>query len=446
MRFLFSIIVVLLFSSCSGSKKTLKVEELVYPNWISNRPLSGDYYIGIAKALKNDDNYLAVAKQNALMDLSSEISVKLSSSSIFHQVDKGDNYREDYQALIRMESQKDLEAYDLVASWENDKEYWLYYQLSKYKWAEIRAERKQKAIDEAYSYYKLALEKELKEDLPSAVHFAVKALDVLKLYMNESVRHTDLEYPLDVYCFEFLTNIYNSITSSFEEGMDSREFLIGSDLTLESFAIATGKGNVPFKIRSSFKGIPDRVLSKADGVVEVRAQSMDVYRKEHFVQFTLDWEGMLKTASPSDWTRSLLNFPESSYKISVYPVWPKVSISSEELNLDQEFGQSILLNEALNYFQDKGFEMVDDSHADYRINIKANTHKGSTNNLMHTALLQYEFVVQDDSEKLIYQQQKRELKGVQSSFSTAGINAYERSLDDFKWDVLRSFLKQLEGE
>jgi len=446
MRVLFSILITLLFISCSGTKQTVQIDEPVYPNWISNRPLSGDYYIGIAKALKNSIDYTSVAKQNALMDLSSEISVKLSSESIFHQVDKGDSYREDYQALIRMESQKDLEAYDLVASWETDKEYWLYYKLSKSKWAEIRAERKQKAVNEAYSYYKLALEKQLKEDVPSAVHFAVKALDVIKLYMNESVRHPDLEYPLDVYCFEFLADIHNSITYESELNLESREFLIGSDLTLESFDVHVRKNNIPFKIRSSFKGAPDRAFSKADGVVEVRAQGMDVYRKEHFVQFILDWEGMLKAASPSDWIWSLVDFPESSFKISVSPVWPKVSISSEELNLGQEFGQSILLNEALNYFQEKGFEIVDDSHADYKINIKANTHRGLISNRMHTALLQYEFVVQDASGKLMYQQQKHELKGVQASFPTAGINAYERSLDDFKWDVLRPFLKQLEGE
>ena len=47
---------------------------------------------------------------------------------------------------------------------------------------------------------------------------------------------------------------------------------------------------------------------------------------------------------------------------------------------------------------------------------------------------------------MIYQKQERALKGVQASFPTAGINAYERSLDDFKWDVLRPFLKYLEGE
>ena len=446
MRVLFSIIVTLIIASCSGVKQTVQIDKPDYPNWISNRPLSDEYYIGIAKALKNNADYPFQAKQNALMDLSSEISVKLSSESIFHQVDKGDSYREDYQALIQMESQKDLEAYDLVASWEDEKEYWLYYKLSKLKWKELRAERKQKAVNEAYTYYKLAIEKQLMEDVSSALHYAVKALDALKLYMNESVRHPDLEYPLEVYCFEFLADIHNSITYESELNLESREFLIGSDFTLESFDLSMGKGNIPFKIRSSFKGVPDRVFSNDDGIVKVCVQSMDVYRKEHFVKFILDWEGMLKAASPSDWIRNLVHFPESSFKISVTPVWPKVSISSEELNLGQEFGQSILLNEAINYFQDKGFEIVDDSQADYLISISANTLRGLINNRMHTALLQYEFVVKDGLGKLIYQQQERELKGVQASFPTAGINAYERSLDDFKWDVLRPFLKHLEGE
>ena len=71
--------------------------------------MSNDYYIGIAKALKKNADYSSIAKQNALMDFS-EIS-KLSSASIFHQVDKGDRYREDYQSLIEIKSHKDLEGY-----------------------------------------------------------------------------------------------------------------------------------------------------------------------------------------------------------------------------------------------------------------------------------------------------------------------------------------------
>ena len=63
---------------------------------------------------------------------------------------------------------------------------------------------------------------------------------------------------------------------------------------------------------------------------------------------------------------------------------------------------------------------------------------------MYTSMLAYEFVVRDFSGKIVYQQQERELKGVQASFASAGVNAYERSLDEFTWDVLRDFIKKLE--
>ena len=127
-------------------------------------------------------------------------------------------------------------------------------------------------------------------------------------------------------------------------------------------------------------------------------------------------------------------------------VLPKISIISNELNLGQECAQSILLNESLNYFQDKGFEIVEDKTADYQISIKSNTYKGLKNNRMHSALLQYDFVVKDSSGNIVFQEQKRELKSVQSNFPLAGINAYERSLDDFKSNILRPFIKQLVGE
>ena len=127
-------------------------------------------------------------------------------------------------------------------------------------------------------------------------------------------------------------------------------------------------------------------------------------------------------------------------------VLPKISIISNELNLGKECAQSILLNESLDYFQKKGFKIVDYKNSDYQINIKSNTYKGLTNNRMYSALLQYEFVVKDSSGNIVFQEQKRELKGVQSNFPSAGINAYERSLDDFKWDILCPFIKQLAGE
>ena len=435
-----------LLASCTGLKE-ISNQDVVYPNWISSRPISTEYYIGIAKSSKNKPDYEAIAKQNALLDLSSEISVNISSESIFHQVDKGDTYREDYQALIKVESQKNLEGYTMVASWESDDEYCMYYQLSKTQWEKIRADRIQKAITIAYSHYKTAEAYSVEKNFMLSIHYAVKALDALHLYMNETLIHPKLDKPLDVLCFQFLVDVHSSISFDVEKGTENRELvLMGSAISLEPFDVFVGNSNVPFKIRSSFKGFPNRILSDENGYLKARANSFDIYRKDHFVQFILDWEGILNDANASVWLKSLLDLPQRSFKISLNTLWPKIAINSTELNLGETMSQSILLNETINYLKGKGFEIVDSKNADFVISISANTNMGVANNTMHTTMLEYEFIVKNTSGKVIYQKQDRAIKGVQASFSTAGINAYERCLDDFKWEVLRGFLRFLEGE
>lgn len=444
MRNLVLVFFVCLLVACSGSKQVVQDELVLSPEWVSARPISSSYYIGIAKASKQSSDYQALAKQNALMDLSSEISVKLSTESIFHQVDKGDSYREDYQSLIQVESQKNLEGYTLVGSWENEAEYWLYYQLSKASWEKIQVERKQKAIDEAFSYYQLAIKQKAENEYVASVHYAVKALEALKLYMKEPLFHPSLDQPLDRLCFQFLADAHDSFQYEVESELKHRTHLVGDDISNSQFE-ARVVAEVPFKVRSSMKGIPAKIISSADGLLQVNATSVDANKEEHFVQFNLDWARILQEADASSWLCSLLDFPENSFVFEVQIKWPRIAISSAELNLGEAMSQSILLNETKDYLKDKGFEFAAESEADLVIFISANTREGLVSRRMHTALLEYTFTVNDSSENEIYHEQVRELKGVQASFPTAGINAYERSLDEFRWEVLRPFVRFLEG-
>ena len=245
---------------CSGVKEVV-LPEVVYPNWISSRPISSLSYIGIAKAPKRSSDYQAIAKQNALADLSSEISVTLSSASIFHQIDKGETYREEYQALIQVESQKQLEGYTLVDSWESESEYWMYYQLFKADWDRITAERKQKAIAQCYRFYKLALSNLEEGNVVASVTHAIKALDAVKIYLNESVLHSDLDEPLDALCFQLLAEIHNSLSYTLENGTQNQSLiLMGQNKVPHSFRVFIGSANLPFKVRSSL-GMLQHILS-----------------------------------------------------------------------------------------------------------------------------------------------------------------------------------------
>lgn len=447
MRYLFVISTfITLLWSCTSTKPIVDESVPSYPHWLLSRPISESNYIGIAKASKSSGDYQTIAKQNALMDLSSEISVKLNSESILHQVDKGQSYREEYQSLIQMQSHKELEGYKLVASWEDDKDYYLYYTLSKYEWEQIRVTRKANALEQAYTFYQLAIAESAKDKAALRVHYAVKALDRLKMYMNESLWYEGLDKPLDILCFEMLSDVHSSIGFEMHQGMQEREIvLMGKDISLEEFEVDVTSVGLPFKVRSSMKGIPDQLSSNDDGLLVIQASAIDVYRKEHFIHLQFDWKSLIEETTAESWVISLLDFPEKTFEIKVNAIWPKLAINSEELNLGEPMDQAILLNASSNFFRKKGFEFVDASEADYIISIQANTSRGLHNNRMHTALLYYQFEVNDASGELVFQKQMRELKGVQASFPSAGINAYERSLEDFSWDVLRPFIKLLEG-
>lgn len=440
------VVIITLLWSCTSTKPIVEEHKPDYPQWVLSRPISQSNYIGIAKASKSNEDYQSIAKTNALMDLSSEISVKLNSESIFHQVDKGQSYREEYQSLIQMQSHKELEGYELIASWENEKEYYLYYSLSKYKWEQIRQERKANALEQAYSFYQLAQEAHAITEFTMKVHYAVKALDLLKMYMNESLWYQGLDKPLDILCFEILSEAHNSVNFKMKEGSQHLEIvLMGKDISLEDFIVDVSSSGLPFKVRSSMKGIPDVLISDETGLLTAKASEIDVYKKEHFISLVFDWKSLIEETSKEAWIISLLDFPEKTFEIKLNAIWPKLSLNSEELNLGEPMQQAILLNTASNYFRNKGFELVEASEADYKISIQSNTSRGLHNNRMHTALLYYQFDVRDASGKLIFQHQMRELKGVQASFPSAGINAYERSLEDFTWDALRPFIKFLEG-
>ena len=83
------------------SKKNLSESEISSkksPEWVSQRPISSSYYVGIgvASILKNPTDYASIAKNNALNDLASEIEVKINSNSVLYNLEQNSKYREDY--------------------------------------------------------------------------------------------------------------------------------------------------------------------------------------------------------------------------------------------------------------------------------------------------------------------------------------------------------------
>ncbi|MBL7934493.1 MAG: LPP20 family lipoprotein, partial [Bacteroidia bacterium] len=107
-------------------------ETALAPGWVTKRPVNSSKFIGIGVADKTSgNNYQGEAKKNALFDLSSEIKVDISSNSILYTVQNNNQFNENFNSLIKLSNTDNIEGYKLVDAYENEKQYWLYYELDK---------------------------------------------------------------------------------------------------------------------------------------------------------------------------------------------------------------------------------------------------------------------------------------------------------------------------
>lgn len=157
------------------------------PDWVKSRPVNTLFYIGIGRALKSEANYQQQAKQNALSDLVSEIRVEVSGNSLLQQLDNGQEVKSVFEENIRLQAKQDIERFQLVDSWENDTEYWVYYELNKFDYEEYMEKRRQQVIRQGFDCWWKGREALQNGDLTLAAEMFMKGLDALQPCINEEL-------------------------------------------------------------------------------------------------------------------------------------------------------------------------------------------------------------------------------------------------------------------
>jgi len=137
------------------SKKKAKADpEPARPAWLSAKPAEDIYYVGIGHSIKDGtNNYIQSAKKSALEDLISEIKVNVSSSSVLTSIDVNKEFSEKYEQIINTTVADELEEYEQVDSWEDERNYWLYYRLSKQRYHDIKEQQKRDAVSLALDFF-----------------------------------------------------------------------------------------------------------------------------------------------------------------------------------------------------------------------------------------------------------------------------------------------------
>ncbi len=176
--------------ACKSKKEVAATPavEVQVPLWVSSRPNNGFKYVGIGVADKGkSSNYQIEAKKNALYDLSSEIKVNISSNSVLYTVQNNNNFNENFNSLINLTNTDNIEGYQLIDSYENEKQYWVYYTLDKVDYANQKAQKKQQIISKATNLISLSFNDEKNKDFSSCLKKRIQAFGVLTPYLSEEI-------------------------------------------------------------------------------------------------------------------------------------------------------------------------------------------------------------------------------------------------------------------
>ncbi|MDZ4666267.1 MAG: LPP20 family lipoprotein [bacterium] len=431
----------LLGLSCGASKVSDAVSSKKKPQWVQQRPTNTQFYIGIGYASKisNAGDFQRVAKKYALDDMMGEIKVTVSSNSVLSQQQNNQNFNQQFFSDTRMVASETMEGYQVLDSWENKEEYWIYYRLSKadfeaYKRKKIY-EATQKALDFMYRADKMSL----KQDYVSIFKLRVRAAASLQNYLNESIE-TEY-YGKNVFLLnEILSQLQDQLYMiRFSTPQTSINVTAGKalDRPIEASAAVKTKDSLmavlaylPLKAEGNglkFKGTA-QTETQGDGVAQFSINSIQSTDAIQVLRIKTDIDKLLLADSLISSMRKLivnLEGPVINIRMKVEPI--KLFIQSKERNLDQPMAYPILEPALKKKLMAQGCLFVDKKQqADYVLVIEANTKdQGVMWGNMLRASIEMNIVLLDaTSNNELMHDALSDIVGYQTTKEKAGVEAY----------------------
>lgn len=445
----------LLMISCSGSK-TLSYEELMQgaPAWVRQTPTDPAYYVGVGMAGKNGspDDYREVARQNALSELASGISVKISSTSVLSQYEFNNQVSEYYRDSIQLSTQQYLEGYELVDNWENAQQYWVYYRLSKSKFNQIKKDRIDRALESSKADYAKARNFAGNGNASEAMRFYVKSVEDIRNFLGEDLK-TEVAGKEE----DYSSLLFSDMVSKMQNlrvvyPVDRLVYSRGVGFSNETLLLTVmDENNRPVKgitVDVKFSFSPGRIISRvsdADGQIRLKIPEFDSRKKEEFISAAVNIDNLVKEATDDQMVRRMMQgikLPE--YVLPVQVISPKFFIQSTEFNNGAELKSSTATREFRNLLDRDGFEVVSNrSDADYAIITEAISSKGPEAKGRFTATLTAEFTLESSDGKVIWSKTINDITGLGNSYENAGTDAFNSLGSRVRIDVYPEMYKSV---
>lgn len=403
------------------------------PAWVSSQLSDPDYYFGVGSAPldKRNHTHIEEAKKDALNELASEISVQIFSSNVLVSVVRNDELKDEFNSLIRARVVADIEGYELVDTYQDRKNYWSLYRLSKQRYAQQQQRKRADAVENARFQYVQAVDAQVQSNYRQAVVAYTKAIDALKAYLNEShlVTIAGQEVNLVQQSFARIAAILSNLrVYAAEEEIEAR-YTAGIGADQLSFLLTDSLSNpVPFfpvagwyseRALSGLNRITDEYGIVAFEIPKVRSNKA----RETFT-LTPDVQTMLVESS-ADFTvrKAILEMPVHRSTVPVKISKPSVRIEVKSGSSAGGRNTAVVYNSLRSLYLNKSYPVLNDS-SDLRLELRLFPRLQSKANNLYTISLEGNMRLFDTYGNLLFTQQIAPVRGVQLTEDRAEEEAF----------------------
>jgi hypothetical protein len=444
-----------LLLACSPAVNKTAVDPNPKPSWMSAKPMADSYYVGIGHAAKSGtNNYVQESKKSALEDLVSEIKVNVSSTSVLTQIDNNKEFQERYEQMIQTTAADEIEEFESVDSWEDDKNYWVYYRLSKQRYREIKERQKRDAVTLALDYFTKAKQSERESNPIQALGFYYQGFRAVEKYLAEPITLTfeGREMILTTEIYASMQRLLDDfqLTATPSQISLNRRVAQGSQAVVVTAITKSGRkalADLPLKAafdKGSGDVFPDYKTS-VEGQAKILLTKIGSRELEQSVGVRVNLLAFAG-ANPSPifaLISSKMTVPMVSILMEVQR--PIVFIASTEKNFGAVRQTQQITNRIKNYLSKEGFEFTEEREkAELVMNVTSDSEKGAVSGSIYISYVTSVIHVSTAKDsKEIYATTLDRVKGYSLDHERASQEAYTKSLEILETEKLPELLNAI---
>jgi hypothetical protein len=431
-------IILVLLQSC-GSGKSLTEPATPRPDGVRSRPIVPGYYIGIGWSQKtsNVHQYQQAAKQNAFSDLASEISVSISSNSVLHAFESKLGFNEDFSSTIQARTQEELAGFDIVDTWEDQENYWIYYRLSAARHQEIKDKKRDDAARLSGGLFQSALESRANGQFRTSLVQLISSMEAIKNHFDDPlpVEFGDRQIQLGNEIFNELSSTISQIEIiPLDNQIDIRAGQAVSPSMLRFQVSSRESGPVPdFPLIANYSERPirnNRGRTDRDGIAEFGIDGVRSGKSFETFSVTADMTAVLTEATTDPMIRRLVSrfsVPEGSVRINI--IKPVIMLVCNEQNIGEELLSGTLRESFRKNAMEAGYIISDTpSGADFIVRITASTMPAGESGVYKNALLSGNIMAEDASGSQIFHRELEGFRGSHFEMNRAGEDAFRQAV------------------